>query len=136
MNTHGDVFLVGDGKWARKDFYTEEQLVEIKKSIGGMGGRDRVEHSDSTKAGMIVARRRGVRLGAPKWFTKEREAEFIRRFKAGETVAEIAATWSKTANMIRKHFPKSELKRLRQEVASAHRQEDAEGSRLGLRLVK
>jgi hypothetical protein len=136
MTTHADVFLVGDGKWARKDFYTEEQLVEIKKSIGGMGGRDRVEHSESTKAGMIVARRRGVRLGAPKWFTDEREAEFIRRFKAGETVAEIAAGWDKTANMIRRHFPKAELKRLRQEAESERRDADAEDTRPGLRLVR
>jgi hypothetical protein len=136
MNTHGDVLLVGDGKWARKDFYTEEQLVEIKKSVGGMGRRDRADHIESTKAGMIVARQRGARLGAPKWFTPEREAEFVRRFKAGETVSEIAASWSRTPNMIRKHFPKSELKRLRQEANSAHREEDAEGTRSGLRLVK
>ena len=74
MKTHDDVFVVGDGKWARKDFYTEEQLVEIRKSVGGMGGRDRVEHTESTKAGMIVARQRGARIGQPKWFTEEREA--------------------------------------------------------------
>ena len=130
MKTHDDVFVVGDGKWARKDFYTEEQLVEIKKSVGGMGGRDRVEHSESTKAGMIVARQRGARIGQPKWFTEEREAEFVTRFKAGKSVAEIAASWGKTTNMIRTHFKKEQLKRLRQEA------EDADGTRPGLRLVK
>lgn len=136
MNTHGDVFIVGEGKWARKDFYTEEQLVEIKKSVGGMGGRDRVEHSESTKAGMIVARQRGAFIGKPKWFTEEREAEFVSRFKAGETVAEIAASWSKTPNMIRTHFKKEQLKRLRQEADSARRQGDAEGNRNFLSVVK
>lgn len=136
MKTHDDVFLVGDGKWARKDFYTEEQLIEIKKSVGGMGGRDRVEHSESTKAGMIVARQRGVPMGKPKWFTAEREAEFVRRFKAGEPVAKIAASWDKTPNMIRHHFPKAELKRLREEAESERQAEDDEGNRPGLRLVK
>ena len=65
MNTHGDVLLVGDGKWARKDFYSEEELVEIKKSVGGMGGRDRAAHSELTKTGMIVARKRGVGSAGP-----------------------------------------------------------------------
>jgi hypothetical protein len=136
MKTHGDVFVVGDGKWARKDFYTEEQLVEIMKSVGGMGGRDRVEHSESTKAGMIVARKRGARIGQPKWFTEEREAEFVRRFKAGESVAAIAATWDKTPNMIRTHFKKEQLKRLRQEAESAHQEDDAEGTRPRLTVVR
>lgn len=136
MKTHGDVFVVGDGKWARKDFYTEEELVEIKKSVGGMGGRDRVEHSESTKAGMIVARKRGARIGQPKWFTEERETEFVRRFKAGKSVAAIAATWGKTPNMIRTHFKREQLKKLRQEADAARRQGDAEGNRNFLSVVK
>lgn len=139
MNTHGDVFLVGEGKWARKDFYTEEQLVEIRKSVGGMGGRDKIEHSRSTKAGMIVALQRGVKIGKPKWFTDEREAEFIRRFKAGETVAVIAESWGRSANMIRNNFPRSELKRLREEAL--REEADANGKLDGaeanrLRIVK
>jgi hypothetical protein len=134
--THADVLLVGGGKWGLKSWYLEDELEEIQKSVGGMGGRDGAEHSERTKTGLRLAmKQRGVRLGAPKWFTEEREAEFVRRFKAGETVAQIAASWGKTTNMIRNHFRKSELKQLREEAVSANQQDDAEGNRAGLRLT-
>lgn len=135
--THPDVFLVGAGKWGLKSWYVEEELDEIHKSVGGMGGRDAAEHSERTKAGMRVAMtQRGVCLGKPKWFTEEREAEFVRRFQAGETVAQIAASWDKTPNMIRMHFKKEQLKRLRQAAESAHQEDDAEGTRPRLTVVR
>jgi hypothetical protein len=65
--------VVGDGKWARKDFYTEERLVEIRKSVGGMGGRDRVEHGEH-EGRHDRCGQRGARIGQPKWFTEKRES--------------------------------------------------------------
>lgn len=135
MKTHDDVFVVGDGKWARKDFYTEEQLVEIRKSVGGMGGRDRVEHTESTKAGMIVARQRGARIGQPKWFTEERESRVRQALQSRQIGCRDRRDVGKP-NMIRTHFKREQLKRLRQEAKSARREDDAEGTRPGLRLVK
>ena len=69
--THGDVLLVGAGKWGRIEWYTEAELEEIRKSVGGMGGRDRGDHIENTKAGMITARQRGARLGAVKKLSAE-----------------------------------------------------------------
>jgi hypothetical protein len=85
-STHGDVFLVGDGKWGRKDWYTEEQLAVIKKSVGGMGGRDARAHSERTKAGMNVARKRGAKPGAPRTFTEEKVIELRRLLADGVRV--------------------------------------------------
>ena len=136
MKTHDDVFLVGDGKWARKDFYTEEQLVEIKKSVGGMGGRDRVEHSESTKAGMIVARQRGVpHRPAEVVHRGARKPSSFRRFKAGESVAAIAATWGRPQHDPHT-FQERAAKRLRKKQSPQRQDDDAEGTRPGLRLVK
>jgi hypothetical protein len=114
--THEDVLLVGAGQWGRKEWYTEAQLQDIKKSVGGMGGRDRAAHSEMTKRGMVVARTRGVRLGKELFFTPEREAEFERRFKAGETVAEIAKSWGKTTTIIRVRYKRADLRALRDQA--------------------
>ena len=57
---HGDVLLVGSGKWALKSWYTDEELEEIKGSLDGMPGRDRGNHKERTKEGMLVARSRGA----------------------------------------------------------------------------
>jgi hypothetical protein len=111
-----DVLLVGGGMWGLKHWYLERELDEIKKSVGGMGGRDRAAHSERTKRGMLVARRRGVRLGKKLFFTKEREAEFERRFKAGETVAGIAKSWGKTTTIIRARYNRAALRALRDQA--------------------
>lgn len=88
--THGDVLLVGGGKWGRTDWYTEAELAEIRKSVGGMGGRDRGAHSESTRAGMLVALDRGVRLGAARKLTPEQEDQVVDMVRAGATIAKAA----------------------------------------------
>lgn len=80
--------------------------------LGAMAEFERGLIAERTRDGMAVARRRGVQIGAKKWFTKERMAEFEKRFKAGESVKEIADSWRKSSNMIRKDYPKAKLKKL------------------------
>jgi DNA invertase Pin-like site-specific DNA recombinase len=69
--------------------------------------------AERTRDGMAEARRRGVKLGAKRWFTSERAMEFERRYIAGESVKEITDSWGKCSNMVRKDYPKAKLKRLR-----------------------
>ena len=88
--THGDILIVGGGKWGRVDWYTEAELNEIKKSVGGMGGRDKGAHSERTRAGMLVAKDRGVRLGATKKLSAEKTNGLLEAVRAGMTVAQIS----------------------------------------------
>ncbi len=88
--THGDVFLVGSGKWGRPSWYNDAELEEIRKSIGGMGGRDRGDHIESTKAGMATAKLRGARLGAMNKLSTEKATELLEMARSGATVAKIA----------------------------------------------
>ena len=46
---YGDVLRVGGGKWGLKAWYTENELDDISKSMGGMGGRDKAQHGERTK---------------------------------------------------------------------------------------
>jgi hypothetical protein len=89
-NTHGDVLLVGAGKWGKPSWYNDDELEEIRKSMGGMGGRDRGEHIERTKAGMATARRRGARLGATKKLSAEKTNELLDAVRAGLTIAELS----------------------------------------------
>jgi hypothetical protein len=93
---YGDVLRAGGGKWGLKAWYTENELDDISKSMGPMGGRDKAQHGERTKKGMLVARSRGVRLGKELFFTQQREAEFKRRYQAGESVSDIVASWGKS----------------------------------------
>ena len=111
--THGDVLLVGDGKWGRKDWYTEEQLEEIQKSIGGMGGRDRAAHSERTKSGMIVAMERGAKPGHPKKLTPEIIQEVEKMVVDGYSVHDIAAHFEVSAGTIYNNIPSERLRALR-----------------------
>ena len=88
--THGDVLVVGGGKWGRVEWYTEAELNEIKKSVGGMGGRDKGAHSERTRAGMLVAKERGVRLGATKKLSVEKTIEFLDAVRTGATVVQLS----------------------------------------------
>lgn len=83
--------------------------------LGAMAEFERGLIAERTRDGMAEARRRGVKLGAKLWFTKARMKEFERRFKAGESVKEIAVSWRKSSNMIRKHYTKQKLARLRRQ---------------------
>lgn len=81
--------------------------------IGALAEFERGLIAERTRDGMAEAKRQGRPVGQPLWFTKERQDEFIRRFKAGESVAQIAESWGKTPNMIRTKFKRAKLKRLR-----------------------
>jgi hypothetical protein len=59
----GDVLLIGRGKWGLRKWYSEDELELFRRGIGGMGGRDRADHSSKTKAGMAALRANGVVLG-------------------------------------------------------------------------
>jgi hypothetical protein len=88
--THGDVLLVGAGKWGKPSWYDDAELEEIRKSMGGMGGRDRGDHVERTKAGMATAKRRGAKLGAAKKLSTEKTNELLDAVRSGNTVAKIA----------------------------------------------
>jgi hypothetical protein len=88
--THGDVLIVGSGKWGRTDWYSDAELEEIRKSVGGMGGRDRGDHIERTKAGMATAKQRGVRLGAVKKLNAEQATQLLDMARAGATKVKIA----------------------------------------------
>jgi DNA invertase Pin-like site-specific DNA recombinase len=81
--------------------------------LGALAEFERGLIVERTRDGMAEARRQGKKLGAPKWFNKDRQDEFVKRFVAGESVKEIADSWGKTSNMIRTKFKKSTLRRLR-----------------------
>jgi hypothetical protein len=88
--THADVLLVGAGKWGKPEWYSDGELEEIRKSMGGMGGRDRGEHVERTKAGMATASQRGARLGAVKKLSTEQTTQLLDTVRAGATIAKIA----------------------------------------------
>jgi DNA invertase Pin-like site-specific DNA recombinase len=81
--------------------------------IGALAEFERGLIAERTRDGMAEAKARGRPIGQPLWFNKERQAEFIKRFKAGESVAQIAKSWGKTPNMIRTKFKRARLHRLR-----------------------
>lgn len=88
--THKDVLLVGAGKWGKPSWYSDDELEEIRKSMGGMGGRDRGEHIERTKAGMATARQRGARLGAHKKLSDEQGNKILEMAREGASKEKIA----------------------------------------------
>lgn len=120
MQTHADVFLVGEGKWARKDFYTEAELVEIRKSIGGMGGRDRAAHSERTKAGMIVARSRGALPGKPPKLTQEQWATIESELARGVSASVLADQYDVSRQTIYNKFNREAIQQLRSQHTQSH----------------
>ena len=87
---HKDVMLVEGGKWALIDWYTPEQRAEINRSLNGMAGRDRENHSAKTKRGMKLAGKRGVRMGAPVIVTDEVIEKLKAHIAAGDS-AKVAS---------------------------------------------
>lgn len=81
--------------------------------LGALAEFERGLIVERTRDGMAEAKRQGKKLGAPKWFNKDRQDEFVKRFVAGESVKAIADSWGKTSNMIRTKFKKTTLRRLR-----------------------
>jgi hypothetical protein len=102
--THGDVLLVGGGKWGKTEWYSEAQLEEIRKSMGGMGGRDRGDHIERTKAGMMTAKWRGARLGAEKKLSAEQITQIEEMVRAGAKIHEIAKRFEVSPGTINNQF--------------------------------
>ena len=112
---HGDILLVGEGKWGRKDWYSEEQLEEIRKSMGGMGGRDRSVHSEATKTGMLIARSRGAKPGQPKKLKSDDLQKIEIEVRAGRTAQEIAKSFGVSPATIYNSFEPGYLRELKAE---------------------
>jgi transposase len=119
--THGDVLLVGRGQWGRPEWYTEEQLEEIKKSIGGMGGRDRGSHIERTKTGMAVAMARGARVGAASKLSAEQWLEVEQMLSEGTSPAEVATKYGIHRQSIYMRYNRIAIRELR----DAHRRKQA-----------
>ena len=86
--THGDVVLVGNGYWGMLNWYTAAELAEQKKSLGGMGGRDREEHVRRTKRGIRKLLARGGRYGAPVKITDEVIRNLQAHIAAGDSIVD------------------------------------------------
>ncbi len=83
---HGDVMLVGGGQWGLPDWYNEQERAEIGKNLGGMAGRNRKTHSEKTKLGMELSRRRGVRIGAQVKVTDEVIKNLQKHIAEGDSI--------------------------------------------------
>jgi Helix-turn-helix domain of resolvase len=125
--THGDVLLVGEGKWGLKSWYTEDDLEEIKKSVGGMGGRDSAAHSERTKVGMIVAR--------PTKLPPEKIVELERMISEGKKVSEIARHFNIEPQTIYYRYRREQLAALRAKKIEEP-ESDGSGPPSQLRVVK
>jgi hypothetical protein len=113
VKTYGDVLPVGGGKWGRKEWYTEEQLKEIAKSVGGMGGRDKAAHSERTKAGMIVGIERGAKPGQPSKLTNVQWGEVEQLLAQVISPADIADKFGISRQTIYVRYNKHAIKELR-----------------------
>jgi hypothetical protein len=100
----GDVLLIGSGKWGLCKWYTEDELDGLKRRLGGMGGRDRGEHSAKTRAGMAALRANGVLLGRRPGMTPERLDTIEQMILAQRKVADIAAEFGVSKASIYGYF--------------------------------
>jgi len=89
--THGDVALVGNGYWAMTEWYNALELAQLKKRVGGMGGRDREEHVRRTKEGIANLMAKGGRYGAVVKITPEVIERLRAHMAAGYTAKEASA---------------------------------------------
>lgn len=130
---HRDVLLVGEGKWGLKTWYTDDQLEEIKKSVGGMGGRDKAAHGERTKAGMLLAKKRGARIGAAARMTPERWIEVETMIRGGFRIPDIAKHCGVTPALIYQRYNRAALRELRELESPS---QDASGLKPRLSVVK
>ncbi len=52
---HGDVILIGDGKWGLAKWYSPAQIKRFKEARTNASGRNHLEHVEKTKAGIANA---------------------------------------------------------------------------------
>jgi hypothetical protein len=86
----GDVLLVGGGRWGMRDWYTDEEVEQLKREQGGMAGRDSSVHREKTREGMAAIQAQGVRIGAAKKMTPEVQDRARLLIAQGCTVGEAA----------------------------------------------
>jgi len=86
----GDVMIVGEGKWAIRAWYSEEEQKRIDDSLGPMAGRDKSNHVAKTKEAMKAMKYRGVRVGAPVKMTPEIISKLRQLIENGMSVAEAS----------------------------------------------
>lgn len=110
---HGDVLLVGKGKWDLKSRYSEAELAALEENLGGMAGRDHAAHREQTKIGMQRARARGVRLGAEQKIDLERAAELFREGKTPKDVREFFNL--RSISTVYRYFKKDRVRELQEE---------------------
>lgn len=103
---HGDVILVGDGKFALTDWYTMEEQARIRKTRGKQPWRNHEEHSQRTKDGLRqAAQERGIRLGGHRKMTIEMLAQVREELlKPGAKVIAVAEQLGVSAASIYSHF--------------------------------
>lgn len=85
----GDVMLVGEGKWAMTNWYSEEERRKIEASLGSMAGRDRANHIEKTKAAIRSMQARGVHFGRKRKMTSEKVAKMRQLIEGGMSVADV-----------------------------------------------
>jgi len=81
--------------------------------LGAMAEFERGLIAERTADGMAEMKAQGRSVGKPRFFDKEKQAEFKRRYKAGESVEAIAKSWKKTPKMIYTYFKRDALDRMR-----------------------
>lgn len=81
--------------------------------LGAMAQFERDLIAERTKAGVRAAMERGVKFGQPSKMTKAVRAEFERRWKAGETVSQIAQATKISEPTYRRYYPRAVLDKLR-----------------------
>ncbi|MDX2201716.1 MAG: hypothetical protein NW223_03130 [Hyphomicrobiaceae bacterium] len=106
--THHDVMLVGSGKWGLVDWYSDAELEEIRKSMGGMGGRDKGAHIERTKAGMATARARGATLGAARKLTDEQGKQIVELVRTGVSKARVARQFGISPASVNNYLARAE----------------------------
>lgn len=80
--------------------------------LGSLAQFERDLVAERTRDGMRAAKARGSQVGKPLWFTEKRQAEFEKRYRAGETVAQIVESWGKSRQLIYSRYTRKQLKRL------------------------
>ena len=82
--------------------------------LGAIAQFERDLIAERTKAGVKAAMERGVKFGQPTKLTPAVKAEFERRWKAGETVADIAQAMKISEPTFRRFYTRPVLDKLRE----------------------
>lgn len=96
---HGDVILIGDGKWGLAEWYSPAQIKRFKDSRTNASGRNHIEHIENTKAGIANAlSNRLTQWGRRHSITAEQMAKAYYARKSGAANSKLAT--SKAGKMV------------------------------------